>query len=200
MILLTIKILLCCLLLLPLGITAWELFFNPDALGANPVEKAIHQTGEWALRLLLMTLAVSPLRKIFHLHSLIKYRRMLGLLCFTYVCAHFSLYIVFEQYFSWADIWGDIQKRPYITVGFTAFVLLVLLAVTSNNKLQALLQNKWTVLHKLIYPISILAILHFWWKEKADYQEPLIYAIILAFLLGYRIYSYNTIKLYDEHN
>ena len=186
----TIKFLLCSLLLLPLIITAWELFFNPDALGANPVEKAIHHMGGWALKLLLMTLAVSPLRKIFHLNSLIKYRRMLGLLCFTYVCAHFSLYIVFEQYFSLADIWADIEKRPYITVGFTAFVLLIPLALTSTNKMQARLQHKWVVLHRLVYPISILAILHFWWKEKADYQEPLVYAIILAFLLGYRVYSH----------
>ncbi|MEM8844912.1 MAG: protein-methionine-sulfoxide reductase heme-binding subunit MsrQ, partial [Pseudomonadota bacterium] len=149
----------CCILLLPLGITAWELFLNPDALGANPVESAIHETGIWGLRLLLITLAISPLRKIFHLHNLIKFRRMLGLLCFVYVCAHLSLYIVFEQYFSWGDIWRDIQKRPYITVGFAAFILLIPLALTSNNKLQAIMQNKWNLLHKLIYPIAILAIL-----------------------------------------
>ena len=112
------------ILLMPLGLTAWSLFYNPDALGANPVEEAIHETGEWAIRLLLVTLAVSPLRRLFRLNYLINFRRMLGLLCFTYVCAHFSLFIVFEHFFSWHDVWNDIYKRPYITVGFLAFLLL----------------------------------------------------------------------------
>lgn len=176
------------ILLMPLGMTAWSLFYNPDALGANPVEEAIHETGEWAIRLLLVTLAVSPLRRLFRLNYLVYFRRMLGLLCFTYVCAHFSLFIVFEHFFSWHDVWNDIYKRPYITVGFLAFLLLIPLALTSTNKMQQRLQHKWVQLHKLIYPVAILAILHFWWKQKADYQEPLFYAIILAALLGYRIY------------
>ena len=185
-----IKVLLCLLLLLPLGLIAWALAFNPDSLGANPVEEAIHETGIWAIRLLLLTLAISPLRKLFRFHFLLNFRRMLGLLCFVYVCVHFSLYIVFEHYFIWADIWADIYKRPYITVGFAALLLLIPLAVTSTDAMQTRLQYRWVQLHKLIYPIAILAILHFWWKQKADYQEPLIYAIILAALLGYRIYTH----------
>ena len=184
-----IKVLLCLVLLFPLGFIAWAIILNPDSLGPNPVEEAIHETGEWAIRLLLITLAISPLRKYFRLHYLIFFRRMLGLLCFTYVSVHFSLYIVFEHYFSLLDIWEDIYKRPYITVGFIALVLLIPLAMTSTNNMQKRLQHRWVQLHKLIYPIAILAILHFWWKQKADYQEPLIYAIILAALLGYRIYT-----------
>ena len=188
MLITAIKVLLCLVLLFPFVLIASALFLNPDALGANPVEEAIHQTGEWAIRLLLITLAISPLRRLFRLHFLISFRRMLGLLCFVYACAHLSLYIIFEHYFDWLDIWADIYKRPYITAGFIAFLLLIPLALTSTNNMQKRLQYRWVQLHKLIYPVAILAILHFWWKQKADYQEPLFYAIILAALLGYRIY------------
>ena len=165
----------------------WGLY--SDALGANPVEAVIHETGEWGLRLLLLTLAISPLRRIFKFHSLIHLRRMFGLLCFFYILIHFSIYLVLEQWFDWLAIVEDIKERPYITVGFAAFVLLIPLAVTSTNAMQQRLQSAWVKLHKLVYVISILAILHFWWLVKADLFEPIIYALILSLLLAYRLYT-----------
>ena len=161
--------------------------FYHDTLGANPAEAIIHKTGEWALRLLLLTLAVSPLRRIFKYNPLIHLRRMFGLLCFFYVLIHFSAYLVLEQWFDWPAIIEDIKERPYITAGFGAFMLLIPLAVTSTHALRQRLQTAWVTLHKLIYPASVLAILHFWWLVKADLLEPVIYASILALLLAYRL-------------
>jgi len=174
------------LFLLPLAITAWR--FYQDTLGANPVEEMTHITGEWSLRLLLITLSISPLRRLLKFNDLIHLRRMFGVLSFFYALCHFLIYLVFDQWFDLMLIIEDVWERPYITVGFSAFVLLIPLAITSTDKMQALLQTAWVKLHKLIYLISILAILHFWWLVKADLLEPIIYASILAVLLGYRMY------------
>ena len=171
--------------LLPVANLAWGLCH--DTLGANPVEAIIHKTGEWALRLLLLTLAISPLRRIFKYHPLIHLRRMFGLLCFFYALIHFSIYLVLEQWFDWPAIIEDIKERPYITAGFGAFILLIPLAVTSTHAMRQRLQMAWVKLHKLIYLASVLAILHFWWLVKADVLEPVIYASILALLLAYRL-------------
>ncbi len=182
-----IKSIITLLLLLPLFLAVWK--FNQDSLSANPVEALTHITGEWALRLLLVTLAVSPLRRIFRFNQLIHLRRIFGVTCFFYVLCHFLIYLILDQWLDWRLIIEDIRDRTYITVGFAAFLLMTPLALTSTNSMQRKLQANWNRLHKLIYVISILAILHFWWLVKADTREPMIYAFILAGLLGYRIYT-----------
>jgi sulfoxide reductase heme-binding subunit YedZ len=159
-----------------------------NTLGTNPVETMTHETGEWTLRFLLLTLMITPLRRLSGKSWLIKLRRMLGLYAFFYACLHFITYIWFDQYFDWMEIVRDIPKRPFITVGFTAFVLLIPLAVTSNNKMMRRLKKNWVKLHKLVYVIAVLGVLHFLWLVKADTLEPLIYASILLLLLGYRAY------------
>lgn len=159
-----------------------------NTLGTNPVETMTHETGEWTLRFLLVTLMVTPLRRLSGKSWLIKLRRMLGLYAFFYACLHFLTYIWFDQYFDWTEVIKDIPKRPFITVGFTAFVLLIPLAATSNNRMMRRLKKNWVKLHKLVYVIAVLGILHFLWLVKADTLEPLIYAGILLMLLGYRAY------------
>ena len=157
-----------------------------DTLGVNPVEKLTLETGEWTLRLLLLTLAITPLRRITGQVWLIKLRRMLGLFTFFYACLHFITYIWLDQFFDWQEILIDIPKRPFITVGFAAFVLLIPLALTSTNSMMRLLKKRWVQLHKLVYVIAVLGCLHFLWVVKADTLEPLIYFVILLILLGYR--------------
>ena len=159
-----------------------------NTLGTNPVETMTHETGEWTLRFLLLTLMITPLRRLSGKSWLIKLRRMLGLYAFFYACLHFITYIWFDQYFDWMEVIRDVPKRPFITVGFTAFVLLIPLAVTSNNKMMRRLKKNWVKLHKLVYVIAVLGVLHFLWLVKADTLEPLIYASILLILLGYRAY------------
>lgn len=159
-----------------------------NTLGTNPVETMTHETGEWTLRFLLLTLMITPLRRLSGKSWLIKLRRMLGLYAFFYACLHFITYIWFDHYFDWVEIIKDIPKRPFITVGFSAFVLLIPLAVTSNNKMMRRLKKNWVKLHRLVYVIAVLGVLHFLWLVKADTLEPLIYAGILLILLGYRAY------------
>ena len=157
-----------------------------DNLTANPIKEITHFTGEWALRFLLITLAITPLRKITRRNALVRFRRMLGLFAFFYACLHFSTYLVLDQFFDWSEIVLDVAKRPYITVGFTAFVLLIPLAVTSTNKMAQRLGNNWRRLHSLIYPIAILVIFHYLWLVKADILPPVIYGSILCILLALR--------------
>lgn len=191
-----IKLIVFIVLIMPLVIGIWQFFNdalgeNPnDTLGANPIEAITHHTGEWALRILLLTLAVSPVRRIFRINSLIQFRRMLGLTSFIYVVAHFSIYIILDQWFDFLAIIEDIKERPYITVGFLAFVLMLPLAITSTDAMQRKLQSTWVKLHKLVYVIAVLAILHFWWLVKADLLEPIIYASILLLLFAYRMRVY----------
>ena len=159
-----------------------------NTLGTNPVETMTHETGEWTLRFLLLTLMITPLRRLSGKSWLIKLRRMLGLYAFFYACLHFITYIWFDHYFDWVEIIKDIPKRPFITVGFSAFVLLIPLAVTSTNKMMRRLKKNWVKLQTLVYVIAVLGVLHFLWLVKADTLEPLIYATILLILLGYRAY------------
>ena len=180
-----IKLPLLVVFLMPLIFAIWQ-FYN-DTLGANPIEEITHITGEWTLRLLLITLAISPVRKLLRINSLIHLRRLFGVLSFFYAACHLLIYAILDQWLDWQAIIDDIKDRPYITVGFAAFVLLIPLAITSTDAMQRKLQSAWVKLHKLIYVISILAILHFWWLVKADLFEPIIYASILAILLGYRV-------------
>lgn len=175
----TVKPFIFILCLAPLGFLVWNGFHN--ALGANPIEKITHYTGEWALRFLLLTLAITPARKVFGWSGLVRFRRMLGLYAFFYAALHFLTYFVLDQFFDFSEIAADILKRPYITVGFAAFVLLIPLAATSTNKMMKRLGRRWKQLHQLVYVIAVLVILHFLWLVKADTFEPLMYAF---FLLG----------------
>ena len=155
-------------------------------LGANPVEEMIHRMGLWGLRLLLVTLAVTPVRQLTGLHWLVRLRRMLGLFSFFYVVMHLTAYAVVDQRLAWGAIVEDIIERPYITVGMTAIVLMIPLAVTSTNGMMRRLGKNWQKLHRLVYVIAILGVWHFFWQVKKDITESAIYATILVVLLGYR--------------
>ncbi|MHC9086137.1 protein-methionine-sulfoxide reductase heme-binding subunit MsrQ [Luteimonas sp. RIT-PG2_3] len=185
------KALLHALALAPLAELCWRFWrvysgADIDALGADPVSAIEHLLGLWALRLLLVTLAITPLRQLTGLSVLVRFRRMLGLYAFVYASLHLAAYLVLDLGGYWAQIAEEIVKRPYITVGFAAWLLLVPLAVTSTQGWMRRLGRRWSKLHKLIYPIAILAVLHFWWIVKSDIREPLLYAVILAALLGWR--------------
>lgn len=181
-----LKILVFLACLLPLA----ELIFGilSHGLGANPVEAVIRGLGDWALRFLLLTLAITPLRRLFSLPWLLRLRRMLGLYSFFYALLHVSTYVAVDQEFEWLDIAHDIAKRPFITVGFLAFLLLLPLAATSTNAMIRRLGGKrWQALHRAVYAIGVLGVLHYAWMVKADLRQPLIYAAILAVLLGLRL-------------
>lgn len=159
-------------------------------LGANPVQTMTFLTGDWGLYFLLMTLAVTPLRRLSGWNWLQRFRRMLGLFAFFYVLLHFLTYLVFDQFFDLHSIAADVVKRPYITVGFTAFVLMIPLALTSTNAMMRRLGRRWQRLHRLTYVIGVLAILHYLWLVKADVRLPLTFGALLALLLGYRLWLY----------
>lgn len=160
---------------------------GPMDLGADPVRRLIHACGITALNLLLITLAVTPVRQITGLRDLLRLRRMLGLFAFFYALAHFAVYFTLDQWFDLRAIGADILKRPYITIGMAALLLLVPLAVTSTDRMMRRLGRRWTRLHRLIYPITALAVWHFWWQVKADIREPLLYAGIFAVLMAWRL-------------
>ena len=173
------------LCLAPFLLLIWAAF--ADALGANPVEKLTHETGEWTLRLLLVTLALSPLRQWTSVAAWIRFRRMVGLYTYFYCCCHFAIWFIADHSLNLADMLEDVFKRPYITLGFSAFLLLLPLAITSNQAMMRRLGRKWMALHQLVYAILLLAVLHFLWLVKADYLEPTIYAIIAVLLLLHRV-------------
>lgn len=181
----TIKTVLFALCLIP-AFLLWR-GFAMDSLGANPIEAITRNTGEWTLRFLLITLCVTPLRKYSGWHWVVRLRRMLGLFAFAYGAAHLSTYLWLDQFFDWQAIAKDILKRPFITVGFAALVLMTPLALTSSNfAIRKLGGRRWQSLHRAIYPIAMLGCIHFWWLVKKDVTEPLIYSVILAVLLGLR--------------
>ena len=157
------------------------------SLGADPVKELEHECGKTALNLLLLTLAVTPVRELTGQPQLLRLRRMLGLFAFFYVVLHFTIYVVLDLELNFATLGADIAKRPYITIGFGALLLLVPLAVTSTNGMMRRLGRRWQSLHRLVYLIAILGVWHFYWQVKRDVREPLIYAAILAALLGYRV-------------
>jgi sulfoxide reductase heme-binding subunit YedZ len=157
------------------------------SLGADPVKELEHECGKTALNLLLLTLAVTPVRELSGQPQLLRLRRMLGLFVFFYVVLHFTIYLVLDLELNFATLGADIAKRPYITIGFTALLLLIPLAVTSTNRMMRRLGRRWQSLHRLVYVIAILGVWHFYWQVKRDVREPLIYAGILGMLLGYRL-------------
>jgi sulfoxide reductase heme-binding subunit YedZ len=154
-----------------------------DNLGANPVEVLTHQTGLWGLYFLLITLSITPLKKFTGMTWPVSLRRMLGLYAFFYACLHLTVYFWLDQSFLWQDIIEDIVKRPYITLGLTAWFLLLPLALTSNQFSMRLLKKNWKRLHRLVYIAALLVVVHFIWLVKADYAEPLMYLSILLLLL-----------------
>lgn len=176
------------LCLIPLARLGW-LGLN-DGLGANPIEFITRSTGTWTLVFLMITLTVTPLRRITGWNGLIRFRRMLGLFAFFYVCLHFATYIWLDQFFDWAEIVKDVIKRPFITIGFACFLLLIPLAVTSTNAMQRRLKRRWQLLHRLVYLIAIGGVVHYWWLVKKDITQPAIYALVLAVLLGFRLAYY----------
>ncbi|MCF6210871.1 MAG: sulfoxide reductase heme-binding subunit YedZ [Gammaproteobacteria bacterium] len=172
--------------LLPLALLVWDGFH--DALGANPIETITHRTGDWTLRFLLLTLAITPARRLLGWVWAVRLRRMLGLFAFFYACLHFLTYLVLDQFFDWGEIVKDIAKRPYITIGFSAFILLIPLAVTSTQAMMRRLGRRWGQLHRLAYLIATFGVLHYLWLVKADYLQPAIYAAVLVILLGMRVW------------
>ncbi|KMN35732.1 sulfite oxidase [Chromobacterium sp. LK1] len=179
------KCLLFVVCLLPLARAAW-IVLSGEAV--NPVEFITRSTGTWTLVWLLATLAMTPLRRLGTGNWPLKCRRMLGLFAFFYLSLHFLTYLWLDQFFDWAGIVRDIYKRPFITVGFAALLLMAPLALTSTQGWMRRLKRNWGRLHRLVYPVALLAVIHYWWLVKKDLSQPLIYAAVLAVLLGLRLW------------
>jgi methionine sulfoxide reductase heme-binding subunit len=172
--------------LVPFAVLVWR-GFRGD-LTADPVQFVTHTTGDWTLRFLVITLAITPLRKILHLPQLIRFRRMLGLFAFFYVCLHFTTWIWLDKQFAWAEMWKDVEKRRFITVGFTGFVLLIPLAITSTaGWIRRLGGKRWQKLHRLIYVTAMLGVIHYYWLVKSDVRKPVFYGFLVAVLLAWRL-------------
>lgn len=172
--------------LIPLGRLGWKAYRG--MLGANPIEVITHSTGDWTIILLLVTLSITPLRRLTGQLWLIWLRRMVGLFAFFYGCLHFTTYIWLDKFFNWQEMLVDVGKRRFITVGFLGFVLLIPLAVTSTTGwIRRLGGRRWQRLHQLIYVTAVAGVIHYIWLVKADLHKPLQYAAILAVLLGYRL-------------
>jgi sulfoxide reductase heme-binding subunit YedZ len=174
--------------LLPLAALGWRALHGE--LTANPIEFITHATGDWTLRFLVITLCVTPFRKILHIPELIRFRRMLGLFAFFYACLHFTTYIWLDKFFDLSEMWKDIAKRRYITVGFSAFLLLIPLAVTSTaGWIRRLGGKRWQQLHRLIYLSASLGVIHYYWQVKSAVIRPLMYGAIVAVLLLWRVFA-----------
>lgn len=173
--------------LYPIGRVAWWLRDGLLGLGANPIERVLHHTGWWALTLLLVTLAVTPVRRITGRNELAKLRRPLGLFAFFYATLHFAIYLGLDQVFGWAYILEDVAERPFITVGVLAWLLLLPLALTSTRGWIRRLGRRWALLHRLIYLAAGLGVIHFYWRVKADTRVPLLFAAALVALLLLRM-------------
>ncbi|MGB6198047.1 MAG: protein-methionine-sulfoxide reductase heme-binding subunit MsrQ [Candidatus Acidiferrales bacterium] len=186
------KVFVFLLCLAPVGFIVWNVLHDPTAQ-ADPVAFITHRTGDWTIRFIVITLAITPLRKILHLPQLIRFRRMVGLYAFFYVFLHFSTWIVLDHYFNWSEMWADVLKRRFITVGFSAFVLMIPLAITSTaGWIRRLGGKRWQRLHKLIYVIAILGVIHYAWLVKSDERKPIFYGTLVGLLLAYRLYTWTT--------
>ena len=170
---------------IPFLFITYKIFFNK--LGPEPVKEITHFTGEWTLIFICLTLSMSPLKKLTNLNYWVKVRRMLGLFVFFYASMHLLTYVGIDYRFSWQPIFEDVVKKKYIFVGFAAWVLLIPLTITSSQKMMLLLKQNWKKLHRLIYVIAILGSLHFIWLSKTIYFKPLIYFVLIIFLLILRI-------------
>ena len=183
------KVVVFILCLVPLGMLVLRAV--QGNLTANPIEFITHATGDWTLRFLVITLAITPLRKILRLPQLIRFRRMFGLFAFFYACLHFSTWIGLDKFFDWTEMWKDVQKRRFITVGFTGFVLMIPLAITSTaGWIRRLGGKRWQVLHRAIYLSAIAGVIHYYWLVKSDVRKPLQYAAMVGVLLAWRLGSW----------
>lgn len=183
-----LKVVVFLLCLVPLFLLIWGAFTGN--LGANPIETITHTTGDWILRFLVLTLGITPLRQLTGWNPLIRFRRMLGLFAFFYACIHFAIYCLSIANLSLSDIGTDIAKRLYVTVGFTGFVLMIPLAITSTKKWITRLGGKrWQMLHRLVYVSAIAGVLHYLWLVKLDTKYPVRYAIVIGVLLLFRVWS-----------
>lgn len=174
--------------LVPAALVVTDLFGITGDLGANPVEAMQDRFGNWGLRFVMITLAVTPLRRLTGLNVLLRFRRMLGLFAFFYILVHFLIWLLLDQGLLLSAIVEDIAERPFITLGFTALVLLTAMAATSTSAIRRRMGRSWDKLHYSVYAVGVLGIWHYWWQVKADVREPLIYAVILSILLGYRLW------------
>ncbi len=182
------------LCLVPAALVVTDAFGLSGQLGANPVEEIQDRFGNWALRFILIALAVTPLRRLTGYNWLLRFRRMLGLFAFFYVLMHFLAWLILDQGLLWSAIVEDLSERPFITIGFAAFVLLTAMAVTSTNGMRRRLGKRWQQIHNSVYVVGILGVWHYWWQVKKDITEPLTYAAILAVLLGVRLWWIRTRK------
>jgi len=177
------------LCLVPLAALIWAIVYHPETFSADPYADITDRTGDWTLRFVLITLTITPLRQISGWNGAVRFRRMLGLFAFFYGIVHFLSYVWFTVFFDIQKITEDVLKRPFITVGFVAFVLMIPLAITSTKKWISRLGGKrWQFLHKAVYITGILGVIHYIWRVKSDIQNPLIYATLLTLLLGYRLW------------
>ncbi len=183
---LKLKVLVWAIGLFPLAQVAWWLRDGPFGLGANPIERVLHHSGWWALTLLLVTLAITPLRRLTGRNELIRLRRPMGLFAFFWGTVHFTIYIGLDQVFAWSFIVEDVVERPFITVGFAAWLILLALAVTSTRGWIRRLGRRWTLLHRGAYLAAVLGVIHYYWRVKADTREPLIFAAVFIALMALR--------------
>jgi len=173
----------------PLGWLGWRALHSD--LTANPIEFITHFTGDWTIRFLCFTLGITPFRKLLKLPELIRFRRMLGLFAFFYVCLHFLTWLAIDQQFNLHDMWADVLKRRFITVGFTAFVLLIPLAITSTaGWIRRLGGKRWQQLHRAVYIAAVLGVIHYYWLVKSDVRWPLFYGVIVGVLLLWRLFDF----------
>jgi len=175
--------------LAPFILVLTDAFEITGRLGANPIEEIMDRFGNWSLRFIMITLAITPLRRLTGRNWLLRFRRMLGLFAFFYVLMHFLTWLILDQGLLLSAILEDLAKRPFITIGFTALLLLTAMAVTSTAGIRRRMGRHWDQLHYAVYAVGILGVWHYWWQVKKDITEPAIYAAILALLLGYRLWS-----------
>jgi sulfoxide reductase heme-binding subunit YedZ len=189
------KVLVFALCLVPLALLVWEGFHH--GLGANPIEFITHTTGDWTLRFLILTLCITPARKLLRLPDLIRFRRMVGLFTFFYGCLHFTTYIWLDKFFDVSEMLKDINKRRFITLGFTGFVLMIPLAITSTaGWIRRMGGKSWRRLHRLIYISATAGVVHYYWLVKSDVRRPVRYGVLVALLLGYRL----AVRLYQKRS
>jgi sulfoxide reductase heme-binding subunit YedZ len=181
------------LCLVPAERLLWKALHH--GLGANPIEFITHDTGDWALIFVVLTLSITPARKLLAQPQLIRFRRMLGLFAFFYACLHFSTYVVLDKFFDLSDMLRDVGKRRFITIGFTGFVLMIPLAITSTaGWIRRLGGKRWQMLHRLVYATAVAGVIHYYWLVKSDVRKPVRYGILVVLLLGYRL----AVKLIDR--
>lgn len=184
-----LKVVVLILALVPLGMLVYGAAMGN--LSANPIKDITEETGIWTLRFVVITLSITPLRKITGWSRLARFRRMVGLFAFFYGFLHFTTYVYLDQFFAFDEILKDVAKRPFITVGFAAFVLMIPLAITSPNRVVRWMGGKrWQLLHRLVYGVALCGVFHYLWLVKADTSRPLRYGAVVAALLFFRVWDY----------